>query len=101
MYTVCSKFAPKNWYTPLYNALLFLCIVLKGSFIDNCFFHERNLLLVLRVGDAGIVISIQSLSGGFIQELRTLDFDFVIEDDFNLSPKSVIKKIIRTTPLEE
>ena len=72
--------------------------------------------MILYVDDAGIAAPKRSLIDDFVQELRDLDFDLDIEDDFSsylgigieaakdgtrhMTQKGLIKKIITTTGLD-
>lgn len=109
-----SKFAPRNWYTHLRKALLQLG--LKESAIDPCLLYRENLIMVLYVDDAGICAPTRDIINAFVQELKDLDFDLDIEDDFNsylgigieefedgsrhMTQKGLIKKIIATCDME-
>lgn len=110
-----SKFAPRNWYLHLRQALLQLG--LQESPIDKCLFYRPGLLLILYVDDAGIASNDQATIDKFIQELRDLGFDLEIEDEFSsylgigieeypdgtrhMTQKGLIKKVIQTTTLED
>lgn len=76
-----SKFAPRNWYMHLRQALLKLGF--KESEIDPCLLYKKNILLVLYVDDAGIAAPNRKIIDDLIQELRDLEFDLDIEGDFN------------------
>ena len=105
-----SKFAPRNWYMHLRKALLQLGF--KESAIDPCLLHKKNILMVLYVDDAGIAAPSRDIIDEFVQQLKDLDFDLDIEDDFNsylgigieefpdgsrhMTQKGLIKKVIET-----
>ena len=76
-----SKFAPRNWYMHLRQGLLQLGF--KESEIDPCMLYKKNILMVLYVDDAGIAAPSRDIIDEFVQQLKDLDFDLDIEDDFN------------------
>ena len=110
-----SKFAPRNWYMHLRSALIDK-LGMKECPQDKCLLYRKDLLLVLYVDDAGIAAPTRKHIDDFVQELRDLDFDLDIEDDFNsylgigiepfpdgsrhMTQSGLIKKILKTTQLE-
>ena len=109
-----SKFAPRNWYMHLRAALLQLGF--KESTIDPCLLYKHNLLMVLYIDDAGIAAPSREIIDDFVQQLRDMDFNLDIEDDFNsylgigieefpdgtwhMTQKGLIKKILKTAQME-
>ena len=109
-----SRLAIKNWCqhlgTALMNELQF-----KESAIDPCLPCKKDILLVLYVDDAGISAPNKNVILKLVEQLKLLDFDLEIEDDFNsylgigieefkdgshhMTQKGLIKKIIQTTDM--
>ena len=108
-----SKFAPRNWYMHLRQALLKLGF--KESPIDPCLLYKKNILMVLYVDDAGIAAPNRAIIDELIQQLRDMDFDLDIEGDFNsylgigieefpdgsrhMTQSGLIKKILATSQM--
>jgi hypothetical protein len=108
-----SKFAPRNWYMHLRKALLELGF--KESAIDPCLLYKENILMVLYVDDAGIAAPSKDIIDKFVKDLKDLNFDLDIEDDFNsylgigieefpdgsrhMTQKGLIRKILNTTKM--
>ena len=111
-----SKYAPRNWYMHLRQALLNE-LNMKESPIDPCLLYRDNLIMVLYVDDAGLAAPDRSIIDAFVQELKDLNFDLDIEDDFNsylgigieefpdgsrcMTQAGLIKKIVKTTEMED
>ena len=111
-----SKYAPRNWYTHLRQALLNQ-LNMKESPIDPCLLYRDNLIMCLYVDDAGLAAPHRSIIDAFVQELKDLGFDLEIEDDFNsylgigieafsdgsrcMTQVGLIKKILKTTEMED
>ena len=110
-----SKFAPRNWYKLLRSALLKLG--LTESPVDKCFLYRPGLIVCIYVDDAGLAAPSMEEINAFVQELRDLNFDLEIEDNFSsylgisietltdntrhMTQKGLIQKIIETTGLED
>ena len=76
-----SRFAPRNWYQHLRKALLHLGFTESST--DPCLLYKKDIIMVLYVDDAGIAAPSRNIIDEFVQQLKDLDFDLDIEDDFN------------------
>ena len=110
-----SRLAPKTWYQHLRSALI-NDLKMKESPIDPCLLYRDNLLMILYVDDAGLAAPNRSIIEEFVQELKDLNFDLQIENEFSeylgigieqlpdgsrhMTQKGLIKKILLATDME-
>jgi hypothetical protein len=111
-----TNIAPRLWWQHLRSALL-NALGMTESAHDPCLLYRPGLIMVLYVDDAGIAAPVRADIEFFVKQLKDLEFDVEIEDNFNeylgikiddlpsgakkMSQKGLIQKTLKAAKMED